>query len=1145
MGDGAASMDSLNTPSSGPTVGRLLRTHRLHSGMTQRELAGRAGLSIAALRDLEQGRSARPRHASVASIAAALGLDDRAREALHTAAAAAMRTYEAGRVSDPGAPVRIRVLGPLELRRGDDLVTIGSATQRVLLAKLALGAPEPVTRDSLRGLLQGQYSSGDPTRLLRTHLTRLRRLIEPSGERLILPTPSGYRLVATAEQLDLARLRHLREEARDTSTESALELLAQAAELWRGGCDLDELSEDPLLASVTEEYVTLLRRFAEIARDIGEPERPLPRLRELAGRLEFHEPLHTELIVTLAASGRQAEALAAYQRIRANLREQLGLDPGELLRDAQVGVLQQRWRVPETVARRVNLFPPEPPGGYASTSTFDHDGPHGEVGKGSVVQQTPAAPAGFVGREAELARVIAAFDRADHELRHASSRVVLVHGAAGSGKTALAHTAGHRLRPQYPGGQLYADLGGASREPVSPAAILSRFLRALGVPADRIGGDIIEDSSLLRTELAGRRMLVVLDNAGDAAQVRPLLPGAGRSDVLVTSRRLLRGLEVAASVPLGTLTATESLDMIAAAAGGDRVAADARSAQELASACGNLPLALRIAAARLASRPSWAISDLVQRLRDESGRLAQLDDGSTSVLASFQLSYDSLSEPARRAFRLCSLHPAQDFGVTAAGALLGMADASAERVLDELLDANMLLQYSAHRFRFHDLLRLYAGKLAEAESAQVRHDALDRLLTSYTERVTAAMDWVLPQMVRLAGHPRRESQFPDEDRAAAWLDVEATALVLLAEQAEQAAQDGRDGQAGRDGGLSGFAWRIADQMRGYFLVNRHVDGWNRIVEAGWWAAERSDDRRARAAMLMSRGQARSLVGRDIEGLDDALTALRMAEECGWDAAAAYLSHNVGWQYYEFGRLADAETWFGRTLDMTAHEPLGHIRAAALNGIGMIMLDRGRCEDAATSLTSALEINETTGRERFALVNRGNLASANRQRGALRDAAEQLDTVLRGYRRCGDLRGELSTLDELSRLEIDRRNLATGLSLARQAHDLAVKMYDRRAQAMTAGTLGEALRENGDLAHALDVLRDGVAMAKRHSYRYLETRARVGLARALALAGEVGSARIEADRAGRVADELGFGTLATEARAVAGTLYGDSGRGVDS
>jgi tetratricopeptide (TPR) repeat protein len=593
--------------------------------------------------------------------------------------------------------------------------------------------------------------------------------------------------------------------------------------------------------------------------------------------------------------------------------------------------------------------------------------------------------------------------------------------------------------------------------------------------------------------------------------------------VLVTSRSLLRGLEVAASVPLATLTMAESVDMIAAVAGDDRVAADVRTARELASACGNLPLALRIAAARLASRPSWAISDLVQRLRDEGGRLAQLDDGSTSVLASFQLSYDNLSPPAQRTFRLCSLHPAQDFGVAVAGALLGTDDGSAEAVLDELLDASMLLQYSAHRFRFHDLLRLYAGKLAEADSVQDRQDALQRLLESFAERVTAAMDWAFPQTVRLDGHPRKEDVFPDESRAAAWLDAEATALVSLA---EHAADDDR---------LSHYAWRIADQMRGYFLINRHVDGWNRIVEAGWRAAERSDDLRARAATLLSRGQARSSAGRDIEGLDDALAALRLAQEAGWGPAAAYLSHNIGWQYYELGRLADAETWLGRTLDVTRNEPWGHTRSAALNGLGMIMLDRGRWQDAATYFRAAQEMNDAAGHERSALVNWGNLASALRQRGALVEAAEHLETVLRRYRKLGDLRGELSTLDEMSRLEIDRRNLSTGLSLARQAHDLAVKMFDRRAQAMTAGTLGDALREHGDIAHALDVLRDGVSMAQRHSYRYLETRARLGLARALALAGDLGSARREVGTAENVARAMGFDRLATEARAFSSTL----------
>lgn len=446
-----------------------------------------------------------------------------------------------------------------------------------------MSSPESVSRQVLGDLLRENGADGDAYRLVPTRISRIRRLVGPLGEQLITATPTGYRLALATDQLDLAQFRALVAESRSAAADDALELVERAIGLWRGELDVAELRSDPIVSAVIEECISTACRFAVLARDLGQPERALPPLQSLAAALELHEPLHAELIRTLAAADRQADALEAYERIRHNLREHLGIDPGERLRDAQLGVLQQRW-----VER--------------ASSTA------------KVPQQVPAASPGFVGREEHLARATDALTHDDGTGRPVS-RIVLVHGPAGVGKTAWAHIAAHRLRDRYPDGQLYADLGGVSRDRTSPLVVLNRFLRALEVPPHRIGNDVDESAALFRTELANRRMLVVLDNVGDETQVRPLLPGAGHSDAIVTSRRALRGLEVATTVALAPMTTAESLEMIASARPAtDETSSNLEAARELARACGYFPLALRLATARLARRPSWQVADLVRRL---------------------------------------------------------------------------------------------------------------------------------------------------------------------------------------------------------------------------------------------------------------------------------------------------------------------------------------------------------------------------------------------------------------------------------------------------------------------------------------------------------------------------------------------------
>jgi DNA-binding SARP family transcriptional activator/Tfp pilus assembly protein PilF len=1048
--------------------------------MTQRELADRAGVSAGAVRDLEQGRTRSPKRNSIEAIATALGLSGHDADELHAAAEVRL-LRQAGPVA--GSPLRIRVLGPVEVWHGDVQVSLGSGPQRTLLARLALGAGTPVGRDELVELLWRHGETQNAVGLLHTHIARLRRLLDTgTGTGSVLAGgQAGYRLEVGADHLDLLTFRDLTARAAYDEPETALLRLTEAVALWRGDLDVDRLASNPLYTAVHAEYAAAVRTFAALARDLGKPEQALTPLRELAARHELDEPLHAELVLTLAATGRQAEALAVHDRIRSALAGQLGMDPGPSLRSAQLAVLRQQDRQ----ARRTTGW--------------------------SAIQQAPAAPPDFVGRADELARISGALAG---EPGQASCRIVLIGGIAGVGKTALALAAAHRLRERYPDGQLYADLRGAAATAQAPMQVLARFLRALDVPDRRIGTDEAEAASLFRSELADRRMLVLLDNARDADEIRPLLPGAGGSDVIVTSRRRLPGLAGATVVDLEPLDRDESVTLIATTAGQHRTAADPGAAGALAEACGRLPLALRIASARLATRQAWTVGDLVRRLRDDHHRLTELSTSESSVLGSFQLSYADLSAEAQRAFRLCSLHPGDDFGAESTGVLLARQAGEADRLLEDLLEANMLMQYAADRYRFHDLLGLYARRLLADDAAEAE-TARSRLHTWYADAVTAAMEWVYPQLVRLETHAERDRFFATAADALAWLDAEAPALVAVVMDAAGSADPA-------------LAWRITDQLRGYFLIRRQADGWLPAAEAGLAAATKAGDDIARTAMLSSRGQALWAVGRDEEAMADCLAGERLARTTGWTTAAAYLAHHIGWLYLEQGRLADADGWLHRALE-SVDDRFGHVRAVALNGLGVLRLCQGELKDAADLLGAAIEINDATGRETSALANRGNLASALRQLGDEERAADILTDVLAAYRKASNLRGELSTLDEWSELHRQRGDAATALAVAKQAHAMTITVRDRKAMAQTAATVAQAYLALDDAPSATRWFEDCLAIA-HDTYPFIETRALVGLATARLSTGDATSAIDAAERAVTIAASCGFRLLGDQASA---------------
>jgi DNA-binding SARP family transcriptional activator len=1030
----------------------------------------------------------------VAAIAAALGLSRRDADELH--AAAKVERAEAGPATGAVGRLRIGVLGPLEVWRGDVSVVVNSGPQRGLLARLAFGAGAVVGQDELVELLWPRRAPENAASLLHSRVARLRRLLEPAGSpgSVVVGGGAGYRLALDEADLDLLTFRELTARAARAEPESALALLSDAVALWRGETDVESMASHPMYVAVSNEYVGAVRAFATLARDLGEPEEALERLRGLANRDELDEPLHVELIRTLGAAGRQAEALAVYGRIRSALAEHLGVDPGERLRTAHLEILRRQSTPHQNADKRDSRQP-------------------GEVQQEAervVVQQAPSAPPDFVGREDELATICTALGRPGA----LSSRVVLINGIAGVGKTALALTAAHRLREAYPDGQLYADLRGSATTTPAPLQVLGRFLRALGVPGRRIGTDETEAAALLRSELADRRMLLLLDNAQDAAQVRPLLPGAGRSDVIVTSRRQLPELTAAEVVSLEPLAHEDAVALIASTSRMSRLDTDNEGLDALAEACARLPLALRIAGARLATRREWTVADLARRLYDRNRRLTELSLGESSVLNSFQLSYADLAPDAQRAFRLCSLHPGDDFSADSTAALLDLPIATADRVLEDLLGANMLLQQAKNRYRFHDLLGLYARRLLAGDTES--EAARTRLYEWYAASVTAAVDSVHPQLVRLSGSADAGDVFESEAAALDWLDDELPALLAVVQESERS-------------GDRSLSWRIADQLRGYFLLRRDVDGWLRAAEAGMAAATAAGDDLAQVAMLINRGQALGAVGRDEDALSDCLAGHALAVAVGRPTAAAYLAHQVGWLQLERGKLDDAELWMSRALELTDDEPYGHVRAIALNGLGMVRLYQGTLQEAADLFVAALEAGKH-GLETSALTIRGNLASALLQSGATDRAAELLGELMATYHRRSQFRGELSTLDDWARLHCQRGDGAAALQAALRAHELANVVRDPKAQAQTASTVAQAHLALGDAAAAGEWIEACLAIA-RETYPYLEAEALLVLAAARQITGDDAAATSAAEHAAAIAGTCGFHLLEEQAARV--------------
>jgi tetratricopeptide (TPR) repeat protein len=690
--------------------------------------------------------------------------------------------------------------------------------------------------------------------------------------------------------------------------------------------------------------------------------------------------------------------------------------------------------------------------------------------------ELPADVADFTGRQAEL-------DQLRRRVAAATGSAVVVtavDGMGGIGKSALAIHLAHQLVPRFPAAQLYVNLRGAEppSERPAPAVVLEQFLRALGVAAEDVPSDSEMAARLFRSLLAGRRALIVLDNAADAAQVRPLLPGSGTCAVLVTSRVRLN-LEGAVSLSLGVLAEAEAVQLLARLAGPEHVVTDSQAATTVVHQCGLLPLAVRIAGARLAARPAWTVADLAAQLADERSRLAGLEAGDLAVRASFGLSYHGLPPAQARTFRLLGLldNPEAAAGVVAA--LTNTSPEAAGATLEELVDAQLLEQPVPGRYRFHDLLRLFAREQAEIEdSRRARTAALARAMDRYYLGTAEQAKSVLLSE-RRRGH-RRRGGFADWAAALAWLEAERTNLVAAVEQAarlsdSQAGRWGPTTRAGRladaflvllgfrehRGGLMSVAWRLANALKPFFSLSSYWADGQAVYQAALRATRRVGDRRAEGWMLNHLGRVHAEQGRFDQAIayyEESLAVFRRRWS-RYDKAAAL--NSLGGLYAEQGDLDQATTYYKQSLAICRRLLSRSARAIVLGNLGGVSAKQGDLDQATTyykqSLTIFRQLRDGL-EEAWTLRSLGEVSA---EQGDLDQAITYNKQSLAICRKLRFRLEEAKALRSLGRVSAEQDDLDQATTYYKQSLAIYQETGDRRGEAKTLRRLGNTVKRAGD------------------------------------------------------------------------------------
>ncbi|MFD9396222.1 BTAD domain-containing putative transcriptional regulator [Streptomyces sp. NPDC060000] len=842
--------------------------------------------------------------------------------------------------------LQVRLLGPVELAGPERTIEVGPPQRRAVLAALAVDTGRPVEADVVIRRVWGTTPPEGARRSVYSHIARIRQICEqtaePAGERLrLLRRSGGYVLEAGREQVDVHRFRRLVGQARAERLPdpARASLLSEALGLWRGEplSGLDGPWAERTREAWRRERVDATVHWARVQARLGDPASAVGPLSALLGEQPLVEPLAEALMRALYTAGRGSEALECYAAVRQRLAEELGTDPGTALRE-----------VHQLILRGHALEPVVPASPVAA--------PHSHPQRGVVPAQLPVAVRGFTGRNEELAHLDGILDAA-----WPSAPVVIsaVSGTAGVGKTALAVHWGHRMRKHFPDGQLYVNLrgfdpSGASRD---PAEALRGFLDAFEVPPTRIPTGVEAQAALYRSLLADRRVLVVLDNARDAAQVRPLLPGAPGCLALITSRNRLTSLAVAEGahlLALDVLTPAEAGSMLADRLGASRTAAEPAAVAGIVASCAGLPLALAVVAARAAAQPHIPLATLADELGDTGDRLDALDGGdpASQVRAVLSWSYDALSPAAARLFRLLGLHPGPDVATPAASSLAGLPPARVRALLGELTRTHLLAEPVPGRYSFHDLLRAYAGELARTEDEEDdRRHATHRMLDHYLHTALGAQRLLGPPADRILPSPAQPQVTPeqpaDREAAMAWFAAEHPVLLNAVHRAFET-------------GFDPHVWQLAAALTTFHQRRVLWSDWTTAHTVALASARRLADPAAEACARRNLGNAASALGRQAEARAHLERAAELYRDLGDPGGAGHTCLALGRVSTRQGLRTEALDHSRRAVELFRAAGDRAWQAMALNNVGWDQAQLGRHEEAIVHGRQALALLARTG-----------------------------------------------------------------------------------------------------------------------------------------------------------------------------------------
>ncbi|QER99615.1 AfsR/SARP family transcriptional regulator [Streptomyces venezuelae] len=900
----------------------------------------------------------------------------------------------------PEAPgpglLRFAVLGPVRAWRDGEPVSTGSPQQRALLAALLLRGGRTATAAELIDALWGEEPPSQALAAVRTYASRLRKAL---GPQVLVSESGGYALRTSAAALDATTAQELGAEAEKLRAAGdragARDKLAEALDLWDGEvlASLPGPYAETQRTRLEEWRLSLLETRLDIDLELGAHAEAVSELTALTAAHPLRERLRELLMLALYRGGRQAEALAVYADTRRLLADELGVDPTPELSRLQQRILQ----ADAELARPVEEAAP-------AAATVARPA------------QLPATVPDFTGRAAFVREL---GDRLATAEGHVMAVSALA-GIGGVGKTTLAVHVAHAARPHFPDGQLYVDLQGAGNRAAAPETVLGSFLRALGMPDSAIPDSLDDRAALYRSTLDGRRVLVLLDNARDAAQIRPLLPGTAGCAALVTSRIRMVDLAGAHLVDLDVMSPEEALQLFTRIVGTERVQSEREAALDVVAACGFLPLAIRIAASRLAARRTWTVSVLAAKLADERRRLDELQAGDLAVKATFELGYGQLEPAQARAFRLLGLADGPDISLVAASAVLDLPLWDTEDLLEALVDTSLLESAAPGRYRYHDLVRLYARACADRDEQppSEKEAALSRLLDFYLS--TAARVYAIERPGdRLVDHLEPTTHegltFTDRHAAQDWLYAEANSRLACVRQSAASPATLRR--------AVDLLWASLDLAES----GANSREYETVATTLRDAASTAGDARAQGRASLTLAYVQHVAGRFDEADGEAHRAMDLAASTGDALPLCWAANALGIMALYQGRNDDGERFLTQatTSFRACDDEAGE--ASALCNLSRIHLAMGQTDIAVELAQRGTEMYDAMGHALKGANGRYALGLALTQSGRLDEAAARLTEALAVFRDSRQRLWEGMSLFRIAEVDIAARRYAQAAS----------------------------------------------------------------------------------------------------------------------